>query len=307
MEVTTMSPSPASPIEVDDVCETDVSSVSIHSVTLLICLCGLAGNGAVISLLNLKKSRNAGIFDLAVMDFLFLLFAVPSALLILVEDVSCSLMMPFMYVNFLFQLSVVSHCWALLWLMRSNKVLYMGEIWKLCCRHDLPKHLLWLLDTVQYWTFFALFTVIPSVTFLCPSHQKEHCRAAFISMYTLILLFLAVPLVISSTIDLINAKQGSPQQKPKRHDIVIVITVLFTLLLSMWNFLQQFGYMDVPSEVVFLLACIHSSIKPFIDFLIGRCRRPCSVQSLQLSFQRVFEEAEENTAHSRDPAMDTGV
>ncbi|XP_054491913.2 proto-oncogene Mas-like isoform X1 [Agelaius phoeniceus] len=305
MEVTTVSPSPASPTEGDDLCETDATSVAIHSVTLLICLCGLAGNGAVIGLLSLK-SRNYRIFRLAVIDFLFLLIAVTSALLFLVEDMSCSPMLPELYLSFLFQLSVVFLYWGLYQLITSSNVLYVDKLCKLCCRWELPKRLMWVVGTVQYWAFFALFTLIPTVTFLCPSHQQEHCRAALISMNTIILLLLAAPVAISSTVDFIKAKWGSQQQQLKRRDIVIFIIVLFIFLVAIWNFLQQLGYIVVPSQVVFLLACIHS-IKPFIYFFVGRCRRPCSVGSLRLSLQRVFEEPEENTAHSDDPAMDTGV
>ncbi|XP_077035748.1 mas-related G-protein coupled receptor member D-like [Agelaius phoeniceus] len=306
MEVTTVSPSPASPTEGDDLCETDVTSVAIHSVTLLICLCGLAGNGAVIGLLSLK-SRNAGIFHLAVIDFLFLLFAVPSALLILVEDVSCSPILPMLYLSFLFQLSEVSLYWGLFWVIDSSNVWYMDMLFWLCCRWDLPERLMWVLDSVQYWAFFALFTVIPTVTFLCPSHQQEHCRAALISMNTLILLLFVAPVAISSTVNFIKAKWGSQQQQLQRRDIVIFIIVLFTLLLTLWNFLQQLGYIALPSQVVFLLTCIHNSIKPFIYFLVGRCRRPCSIKSLGLSLHPVFEEPEENTEHSDDPAKDTVV
>ncbi|XP_037993632.1 mas-related G-protein coupled receptor member H-like [Motacilla alba alba] len=309
MEVSTMSPSPASPSERDDLCEIHVPSVAIHSVTLLICLCGLAGNGAVIGLLSLK-SRNAGIFDLAVIDFLFLLFAVPSALLFLVEDVSCSPIMPLMYVNFIFQLSLVSYYWVLFRLMSSIPVLYMQKLCKLCCRWDIPKRLLWVLDTVQYWAIFALFTVIPTVTFLCPSHKQDHCRAALISMYTIIILLFAAPVAISGTILLIKAKWGCHQeqpQQPKRRDIVTFLIVLFTLLLILWNFLHQLGYIAVSSQVVFLLTCIHSSIKPFIFFLAGRCWMPCSMESLQLSLQRVFEEPKEKKARRNYPTMDTGV
>ncbi|XP_071284385.1 mas-related G-protein coupled receptor member H-like [Agelaius tricolor] len=305
MEVTTVSPSPASPPEGDHLCETDATSVAIHSVTLLICLCGLAGNGAVIGLLSLK-SRNYRIFRLAVIDFLFLLIAVTSALLFLVEDVSCSPMLPVLYLSFLFQLSVVFLYWGLYQLITSSNVLYVDKLCKLCCCWELPKRLMWVVGTVQYWAFFALFTLIPTVTFLCPSHQQEHCRAALISMNTIVLLLLAAPVAISSTVDFIKAKWGSQQQQLKRHDIVIFIIVLFIFLVAIWNFLQQLGYIVVPSQVVFLLACIHS-IKPFIYFLVGRCRRPCSVGSLRLSLHRVFEEPEENTDHSDDPAMDTGV
>ncbi|XP_041340795.1 mas-related G-protein coupled receptor member H-like [Pyrgilauda ruficollis] len=278
---------------------TDVTDVSIHSVTLLICLCGLAGNGAVIGLLNLKIP-NYGIFDLAVADFLFLLFAVPSALLSLVEDVSCSPIVPLLYLRFLFQLSVVSYYWALFRLMLNSNVQYMYTLWKLCWHSDLPERLVWVVDSVQYSAFFALFAIIPAVTFLCPSHEQQHCGVQLISMFSLILLFFVAPVLISSTIDFIKANWGSQQQQPKRRDIVIVLTLLFTLLLSFCNFLQQLGHVLLSSQTFFLLTCLHSSIKPFIYFLAGSCRRPFSTGSLRLSLQRVFEEPKEKTVHSED-------
>nr|XP_014130758.1 mas-related G-protein coupled receptor member H-like [Zonotrichia albicollis] len=278
MEVTTVSPSPASPTEGDDLCVTDVTSVAIHSVTLLICLCGLAGNGAVIGLLN-PKFPNYGFYVLAVIDFIFLLLTAPSTLLLLVEDVSCSSILPMLYLSFLLQLSVVSYYWGLFWLIAGSNVQY---VYKLCCRGDLPERLRWVLESVQYWAFFCLFTVIPAVTFLCPSNQKELCRAAFISMNTIILLLFVAPMLISSTVEFIKSKWGSQQQQPKKPDIVIFLIVLFNLLLSLWNFLQQLGYITVSSQVVFLLTCINSSIKPITYFLLGRCWRPCSMESLQL-------------------------
>ncbi|KAM7019812.1 uncharacterized protein RBU47_003688 [Passerculus sandwichensis] len=289
MEVSTVSPSPASPTEGDDLCETDVTSVAIHSVTLLICLCGLAGNGAVIGLLNLKIP-NYRFFVLAVTDVLFLPLTVPSALLFLVEDVSCSPVMPPLYMSFLFQLSVVSYYWALLWLMPRRPVVYMDKLCKFCCCCNLLLHLRWVVGSVQYWAFFALFAVIPTVTFLCPSDEQELCQAALISMYIIMLLLFVIPMLISITVDFIISKVGSQQQQPKRRDIVILIIALFTLLLSLCIFLQHLSYIVVSSEVFILLACIHSSIKPLIYFLLGRCCRPCSMGSLRLSLQRVFEE-----------------
>ncbi|KAM7019690.1 LOW QUALITY PROTEIN: uncharacterized protein RBU47_003569 [Passerculus sandwichensis] len=278
MEVTTVSPSPVSPTEGDDLCETDVTSVAIHSVTLLICLCGLAGNGAVIGLLSLKIS-NSGIFILALTDYLFLLFVIPSALLM-----SCSPVLPLMYMNFVFQLSVFSCYWTLFRVTDSSNVRYMQNFFKLCC--DLPLRLLWVLIHVRYWAFFALFTVIPTVTLLCPSHEQEHCQADLISIYSLILLLFVVPMLVSITGVFIKAKWGSQQQQPKRRDSIIFVIGLFTLLLSLCNFLHQLGYITVPSQVLFLLACIHSTIKAFIDFLAGRCCRPCSIKSLSNSPSR---------------------
>uniref|UniRef100_A0A8C5IQX1 G-protein coupled receptors family 1 profile domain-containing protein n=1 Tax=Junco hyemalis TaxID=40217 RepID=A0A8C5IQX1_JUNHY len=277
MEVTTVSPSPASPTEGDDLCETDVTSVAIHSVALPICLCGLAGNGTVIGLLSLKTS-NSCIFNLALTDFLLLLFAIPSALLILMEDISCSPVLPLMYMNFVFQLSVFSCYWTLYQLMCVSNERYLLNFFKLYCRCDPPLRLWW-----------------------------EHCQAAVISMNTIILLLFAAPMLVSSTVDFINAKRGSQQQQPKRRDIVLVITVLLTLILSLCNFLQQLGYIAVSSQVVFLLTCINSSIKPFIYFFLGRCWRPCSMESLRLSLQRVFEEQKKNTACENHATRDTGV
>ncbi|XP_064281920.1 mas-related G-protein coupled receptor member H-like [Passer domesticus] len=296
MEVTTVSPRPLSPTEGDHLCETDVSTMATHSVTLLICLCGLAGNGAVLWLLNLK-SYNSGIFKLAVADFLFLLLTVPIAFLFLVEDVSCSPVMPMLYLRFLFQLSVVSYYWGLFWLRPGGTVQYMDKILRRC-RKELSERMWLVVGSVQSWAFFALFTVIPSVIFLCQSQEQEHCRVPLISLYTSILLFFAAPVAISGTIDFIRAKWGSQQQQPKRRDVVIHVTVLLTLLLSFCNFLQQLGYIDVPSQAVFLLASINSSIKPFIYFLAGSswrvcsmasCWRLCTVGSLRLYLQRVFE------------------
>ncbi|XP_066043415.1 mas-related G-protein coupled receptor member H-like [Chamaea fasciata] len=306
MEVTTVSPSSASATEVDSLCETDMTNVAIHIVTLLICLCGLVGNGAVLHLLSLKVP-NIGIFDLAFADFLFLLFTVPSSLLFLVEDVSCSHIIPLLYLSFLFQLSVVSYYWAMFRMMYISDVGYLEMLCMFCCHCDLPERLLWLVDSVQYWAFFALFTVIPALTNLCPSDQQEHCRAALISMYTVILLLFAAPVVIFHTIDFIQAKWGSKNQQPKRRDIVIFLIVLFILILSLCNFLQQLGYTVVSSEVLFLLNRIHSSIKPFIYFLAGGFQRPCSLGSLQLSLQRVFDEQKLKTESSNDTPMDTGV
>ncbi|KAM4899116.1 mas-related G-protein coupled receptor member H-like isoform 1-T1 [Sylvia borin] len=299
MEVTTVSPSPAS--EGDDLCEIDVTKVAIHSVTLLISLCGLVGNGAVLRLLSLK-AYNAGIFDLAFADFLFLIFTVPAALLFLVEDLSCSPVMSLPYLSFVFQLSVVSYYWVLYQMTDINHIVL---VFVRCCHCDLPERLRWLVDSVQDWAFFAVFIVIPAVTNMCPSHQQGHCQAALISVYAIILLLFVAPVLISSTIDFIKALRGSKKQRLRRRNIILFFILFFVLLLSLFNLLQQLGYIVVSFEVLFLLNCIHSSIKPFIYFLAGGFPRSCSLGSLRLSLQRVFDEQEGETAHSSDASMDT--
>ncbi|XP_068872362.1 LOW QUALITY PROTEIN: mas-related G-protein coupled receptor member H-like [Aphelocoma coerulescens] len=306
MELSSVFPPSASPTKEADLCEIDVTDVAIQSVTLLICLCGLAGNGALFCLLR-WKGHTASIFGLAVIDFIFLLLVLPSALLFLLEDVSCSPILPLMYVSFLFQLSVISCYWVLFWLTDVSIKKDMEKLCRLCCHCDLPNPMMWVLWGAQCLAFVALFTAIPTVTFLCPSHQQEHCQVALTSTFAVILLLFAAPVLITRTIDIVKAKCGSQQQQPKRFDIVIFLLVLLALLLSLWNFLQHLGYIAVSSQVFYLLACIHSTIKPFIYFLAGRCWSPCSVGSLQLSLQRVFEEQKDKTARSRDTNRDTGV
>ncbi|XP_048163444.1 mas-related G-protein coupled receptor member H-like [Corvus hawaiiensis] len=306
MAVSSVFPPSASPTEGDDPCEIDVSNVAIHSVMLLICLCGVAGNGAVLWLLTLQGPV-ARIFDLAVADFLFLLFALPSSLLFLLEDMSCSPIMPQVYVSFLFQLSMMSYYWGL---FRLTRITVIPDTHKLCLLffhcHP-PLRLLWVVDSAVYWVAFAVITAIPTVTFLCPSHEQEHCRVALTSMFAVTLLIFAAPVVITRTIDIVKAKCGSQQQKPKKRDIVIFIIVLFILFLNLWNVLQQLGFTGVSSQVFFLLACITSTIKPLIYFLVGRCWRPCSLGSLQLSLQRVFEERKDITPTSKDTTRDMEV
>uniref|UniRef100_A0A8C5TA14 G-protein coupled receptors family 1 profile domain-containing protein n=1 Tax=Malurus cyaneus samueli TaxID=2593467 RepID=A0A8C5TA14_9PASS len=291
MEVGTVFPPPTSPTE--DPCETDVTNVAIHSVTLLICLCGLFGNGAVLCLLNLELT-DSDIFYLAVIDILFLLFTVPSPLLLLVEDVSCSPIVPLGYLSFLFQLSVVSQYWMLYWLTDLDIATAIAKLCELLCHCRLPKRLFQVLSGIERWAFFILITVTPTVSFL-----------SLISMFTVILLLLAAPMLISTTIKFMKAKFCSQQQQLKRCDIAVCLIVLFILLLTLWNFLEHLGYITVSSHVFFLLACIYSSIKPFIYFLLGSCWRPCSVGSLRKSLQRVFEEPEGNTAHRNDGTLDT--
>ncbi|TRZ06687.1 hypothetical protein HGM15179_020421 [Zosterops borbonicus] len=126
-------------------------------------------------------------------------------------------------------------------------------------------------------------------------------------MYTLILLLFPVPTVISSTIYFIKAKWGSKMQEPKRRDIIFFLIVLFIFLLTLCNFLQELGYTTVSFQVFFLLTCIQSSIKPFIYLLAGGFQRPCSLRSLRLSLQRVFDEQEVEADLSNAAHKDTGV
>ncbi|RMB98067.1 hypothetical protein DUI87_25545 [Hirundo rustica rustica] len=307
MEVTTVSPSPASPTEWDNVCEIDVTDVAVDSVTLLVCLCGLVGNGAVLCLLR-RNPTTFYIINLAFANFTFLYFMVLSTLLYLSEELSCSTITPLVFLRALLPLLLFSYNLGLYLLTAisiDSCTSVLCPLWYRCRR---PQRLSWVVCALL-WAFSI--ALIVTVTCLCQSQEHEHCQVSLTSMYALNLFLFAPAMVISTTILFIKVKCVFQQQQPKRLNTVNFLFVLFFLLfalpLGLSNFLQQLGYIFASSQVFFLLSCIHSTINPFILFLAGRCWRPCSVQSLRLSLQRVFEEPEENTAHSHDPAMDTAI
>ncbi|KAM6274875.1 mas-related G-protein coupled receptor member H-like [Porphyrio hochstetteri] len=308
MELNHMSPPPTSPMltsHEDGECWIDVTDLAIDSVMLLICLCGLVGNGTVLWLLGFRIRRNpitVYILNLAVADLTFLLFMVASAIFYIMKNVSCSTVVSIVYLRSLFLLSLFSYNMGL-YLLTAISIercvsILCSSIHRPQCLSAMVCSLLWALS----------IAVIAAVTSLCLWHEHEHCQIALISMYVLNFLIFAPSMVISSTILLIKVHCGSQQHQPKRLYIAIFLTVLlfllFALPLSIWNFLQQFSYIIVPSQVVFLLACINSSLNPFIYFLVGSCRRQCSLGSLRNALRRVFEEQEGNMACSNDTTMD---
>uniref|UniRef100_A0A8C3UAT6 G-protein coupled receptors family 1 profile domain-containing protein n=1 Tax=Catharus ustulatus TaxID=91951 RepID=A0A8C3UAT6_CATUS len=304
------SPPPSYPVmdtEGDDSCGINVTDAAIDGVTLLICLCGLVGNGAVLWLLGFHIRRNpitVYILNLAIADFTFLLFMIPSSLLYLLEDLSCSTVVSLKYLRSLLLLSLLSYNMGL-YLLTAISIERCGSIlfplWYRCRR---PKRLSWVVCALL-WALSI--TVMVVVTSLCLSHEHEHCRVALISMYALNFLIFAPPMVISNVILFIKVLCGSKRRQPKRLYIVIFLTVLFFLIfgvpLSLWNFLQQLNYFVVSSQVVFLLACINSSINPFIYFLVGSCWRHCSIVSLQVAFRR----KKKKTGRRNDASRDTGI
>ncbi|KAI1229469.1 Proto-oncogene Mas, partial [Lamprotornis superbus] len=298
----------------DDLCEIVGTNVAIHSVTLLICLCGLAGNAAVIWVLGFHLKRDtmkpitAYILDLAIINFLFLIFMLPSTLLFLLEDVSCSLFILPGYISFLFLLFVMFYSVGLYRLTAISIERCRAILCPRDCFFHLPQDLSWVVVSAVLWALsITVIAAISAVTSLCQSQERKHCQGALISLYTLNFLVFAPSVVISSTILFINFKGMSQQHQVKKLDIIVFLVVLFALPISVWNFLQQLGYTTVSPQVVLLFACLHSSINPFIYFSVTKCWRLRSMEFLRDCLQRIFEEPEENTACRNDANMDTVI
>ncbi|KAM7019701.1 proto-oncogene Mas-like [Passerculus sandwichensis] len=255
------------------------------------------------------KPIAAYILDLAItFFFLFLIFMVPSTLLFLLEDFSCSSIMSPASIPFLFFLFPMFHSVGLYWLMAIS--IERGR--SMLCPPGLFCHLTqglsWGVVSAVLWALsITAIAAISAVNSLCQSQEHKLCRRALISLYILSFLVFAPSMVISSTIPFIHFKGSSQQQQSKSLDIIVFLAVLLTLPLSLWNFLQQLGYPTVSPGVVLLFACMPSSISPFIYISVTKCCRCCSMGSLRECLQKVFEEPEGSTAPSDDAIMDRGV
>ncbi|KAM8807367.1 mas-related G-protein coupled receptor member H-like [Eudromia elegans] len=283
-------------------CVVDTSAVVLDGATLLVCPCGLLGNGAVLWLLGFCIRRNpvtVYILNLAFADFIYLLFMLTSALLYIVEDVSCSAFNFLEYQRPLFLLSLFAYNMGLYLLTAISVERCVSVLFPLWYRCRRPERL----SAVMCALLWALsISVIAAVTSLCLAPPRDRCQMALVSMYVFIFVIFVLPMVVSNVILFIKILCSSQRRQHKRLYIVIFLTVLFFLIfavpLSIQKFLQQFNYDFGPSQVVFLLVCVNSSINPFIYFLVGSCRRHCSLISLKVAFQRVFEETVVTTAAS---------
>uniref|UniRef100_A0A663FB48 G-protein coupled receptors family 1 profile domain-containing protein n=1 Tax=Aquila chrysaetos chrysaetos TaxID=223781 RepID=A0A663FB48_AQUCH len=298
-ELPTTSPPPTSPVpesDGEDPCRIDVTDVAVDTVTLLISLCGLVGNGAVLWFLGFRIRRNpitVYILNLAVADFTFLLFMVTSSLLYMMENVFCSAVASLMYLRSLFLLSLFSYNMGLYLLTAISIERCMSILCPLWYRCRRPQRL----STVVCALLWAL-----SITVIA-----AHCRMALISMYVLNFLIFAPPMVISNVILFIKVLCGSKRRQPRRLYIVIFLTVLFFLIfgvpLSIWNFLQQFSYTIVLSQICLLLASVNSSINPVIYVLVGSCGKSRFRGSVKVALQRVFEDRADSQEVGETPVM----
>uniref|UniRef100_A0A8D2MEA7 G-protein coupled receptors family 1 profile domain-containing protein n=1 Tax=Zonotrichia albicollis TaxID=44394 RepID=A0A8D2MEA7_ZONAL len=277
--------------EGDDSCGINVTDVAVNGVTLLICLCGLAGNGAVLWLLGFHIRRNpitVYILNLAVADFTFLLFMVPSSLLYLLDDVSCSTVVSLKYLRSLLLLSLLSYNMGL-YLLTAISIERCGSIlfplWYRCRR---PRRLSWVVCALLWALSIAVMVMVTS---LCLSHEHEHCRVALISMYALSFLIFAPPMVISNVILFIKVQCGS--KRPAREALCpapaapVISFPFLTADFGHWLLLRAFDFSVFAPSPPLLLTCAQSSALPLTDSLAGSCAKefaPSGSAALQRAF-----------------------
>ncbi|XP_010135948.1 PREDICTED: mas-related G-protein coupled receptor member H-like, partial [Buceros rhinoceros silvestris] len=241
--------------------------------------------------------------NLAISDFVLLLFPVTSSFLYMIEDIFCIPILYLEHVRLLFLLSMFSY-YVDLYLLTAIRTERCVSILRPSSSRRRPQ---WLTAVVCVLSWVVSITVTALVTSLCMLHHHEQCDAAFITTFVLSFLIFAPPMLISSVIQCIKVLRDSQQRQPRMLYITLFFTdpffLIFIIPFRIFIFLQDFIDLLLTFKVAFLFLSITNTYWPYL-FLVGSCQRPCSFVSLQVAFQRFFEEPEDNSTNGNQIPMD---
>uniref|UniRef100_K7EWG2 Mas-related G-protein coupled receptor member H-like n=1 Tax=Pelodiscus sinensis TaxID=13735 RepID=K7EWG2_PELSI len=266
------------------------TDISINSVTLLICLLGLMGNGTVLWFLGFRIKRNTFtvyILNLGIADFGFLLFLGVSLTMNMMNHFFCLDLewRPFLLL-FLFTYNTSLYLLTAISIERCISVFF--PLWSRCRR---PKPLSALVCALL-WVFSSL--LIGLVCHFCLLNPDKKCLVTVISMNIFNFLVFTPIMVLSNLILSIKVRCSSQRRQPRKLYAVILLTILFFLVfavpLSIQCFMLYFNYFLFSNETCFMLASLNSSINPVIYFLIGSYKKRRFQGSVKVVLQRVFEE-----------------
>ncbi|NWI51986.1 MAS protein, partial [Calyptomena viridis] len=262
---------------------TDCESSHLNEVpvTLLICLCGMVGNGAVLWLLGFRIRRNpvtTFVLNLAVADFTFLLsvtialgvFGVPGSLCHELGSQGVTIMLNvtilFAFTASVYLLTAFSAVTALSVLPVSHCPCHRSQ--------GFPVLLCALL-----WVLSFLFTVI---LYFHPS-----ALVAFVLSY-----LLSVLTLICSALTLCCSWKHPPRKLRAVVLLAVISFPFFTADFGYWLLLKVFDFSVFVLNVSLPLACANSSIHPLIYILAGSCEKRFTL-SVSVALQRVFGDVTE--------------
>ncbi|NWV43789.1 MAS protein, partial [Grantiella picta] len=263
--------------------ECDNSHSSRVPVTLLLCLCGMLGNGAVLWLLGFRTRRNPitiCILSLAIADFTFLLFITIALGIFYVPESFCHQLgsrgvTAGLNVTILF--SFTARLYSLTALSAGTALFVLPVSCWLCHRSQRFPVLLCAL----LWLLSFLLTVTPC---FCPS-----VLVALVLSY----LFSGLTLLCSALALLARLLCCSWKQPPRKLCALVLLPVtffpFFTADFGFWLLLRAFDLSVFALSTSVLLACANSSAHPLIYFLAGSCAKEFTL-SVRVAFQRAFED-----------------
>ncbi|XP_009884575.1 PREDICTED: mas-related G-protein coupled receptor member B4-like [Charadrius vociferus] len=267
-------------------------------VTLLICVCGLVGNGAILWFLGSRARRNPitiYVLNLAVADFTFLL-SIAIALVILYSPESLCHRLGSRDVTTVLNITIVFSFTASVYLLTAVSAVTSLSLLPLArcpcqCSWRLP-----VLVCALLWFLSSLLTLTLS---FCPA-----VLIAFVLSYLLAVL----TLMLAGLTLLARVLCCSRQYPPRTLCGVVLLAVFFfpffTADFGYWLLLRLFDFSGFVFDDSLPLACLNSTVKPVIYLLAGTCAKNFT-PSVRVAFQRAFEDVTEPQNRGETPGENT--
>ncbi|XP_074006058.1 mas-related G-protein coupled receptor member X1-like [Numenius arquata] len=277
-------------------CEGD--HLSKVPVTLLICLCGLVGNGAVLWFLSSHVRRNAIIayvFNLAVADFTFLL-SIAVAIVIFYSPESLCHRLGSRDVTTVVNITILFSFTASVYLLTAFSA---ATSLSLLSSSRCPCHCSWGFPGLLCALLWALSFLLTLTLYLSP---------AAVIIFVLSYLLSVLTMLLSGLTLLARVLCSSRQYPPRMLSVVVLLAVFFfpffTADFGYWLLLRLIDFSVFVFNGSLLLACVNSTINPVLYFLVGCCGKNFTL-SVKVAFQRVLENVSEPQNGGETPRENT--
>ncbi|XP_074951145.1 mas-related G-protein coupled receptor member B4-like [Phalacrocorax aristotelis] len=266
--------------------------------TLLICFCGLLGNGAVFWFLGSHIRRNPVtiyVLNLAIADFTFLL-AIAIALVIFYGPESLCHRLGSQDVTTVLNITILFTFTASVYLLVAfSAMTSLSILPQARCPCQRSQHLPVLVCALLWALSFLLTMTI---------YFHPAALTAFILSYLLSVLIL----IFSGLTLLARVLCCSSQYPSKKLCVVVLLAVFFfpffTADFGYWLLLRLFEFSVFVFGASLPFACVNSSIRPVIYILAGSCANKFTF-SLRVAFQGAFEDVTEPQNRGETPRENT--
>ncbi|NXJ66157.1 MAS protein, partial [Rostratula benghalensis] len=267
-------------------------------VTLLICLCGLAGNGAVLWFLGSQVCRNSittYVFNLAVANFTFLL-STAIALVIFYGPESLCHRLGSREVTTVLNITIIFAFTTSVYLLTA---LSAATALSLLTPSHCPCHCSWGFPGLLCALLWALSFLLTLTLYLCP---------ATLIVFVLSYLLSVLTLMLSGLTLLARVLCSLWHHPPRALSVVVLLAVVFFPFLTAdfgyWLLLRLIDFSVFAFNTSLLLACMNSTINPLIYFLVGCCGKNFTL-SIRVAFQRALENVRETQNRGESPRENT--
>ncbi|XP_074083708.1 mas-related G-protein coupled receptor member E [Macrotis lagotis] len=255
-----------------------VFSIIILTLTELVGLVGLVGNGIILGLLSSRIHRNnfsIYFLDLASADFLFLCCHL---VIVIPETLQQHFSFPHYVYDSLLALRFFFYTVGLSLLGAISMEQCAATLWPSCYHRHRPPHtsaivcaLLWALCLLLHFLSYGTCGELSGGNAGIVCSQIGLARVA-------LLCFLLVMMCVSSLVLLLRVECGSQRRWPQQFYLITLFSVLTFLFcgLPFGIYRLSLNWMKIPPHyycLSILMACVNSSAKPPIYLCVGKLRR----------------------------------